>query len=147
MSIIGLDCIYKRERPDLSIASDGDLEQILLEHDSEWFTPEKTRAENIKRIFEIWAEQEILDQTNNPITCTICYENITNGDNMTLPCGHQTHSTCMLKGVLIRCADIFASGLKDKDIPQIELNYTCTQCNVKIDSYSIDKQVFTKSDE
>ena len=147
MSSIGTDCIYERERPDLSEVPDSALTQILLAHDYEWINPDRTRVEMIKKIFEIWSEQEILDQTNSPIMCTICLENMTNGDNMILPCGHQTHSKCMLKGVLIRCADMFVSGLKDKDSQQIELDYTCTQCNVRMDSYILDKNIFSESNE
>lgn len=139
MSSIGLNCIKKRWRPDLSVATDGELEQILLEHDADWFTPEKTRNENINRIFELWAEQEIQDQLNNPINCTICYENLSNGNNMTFPCGHQFHSLCVIRAVSIRCSEKCITKLNDKDAPNIELDYFCAQCNVKMDSYSIDK--------
>ena len=144
MSSIGTDCIYERERPDLSGVSDSELMQILIAHDSEWININRLHDDMIKRIFKIWAEQEILDHTNNPITCTICYDTLTNGDNMTYPCGHQFHSTCAMRGILIRCAEKFTSGLNNKDSPQIELDCLCAQCNVKIDSYSVNKQDIIK---
>ena len=140
MSSIYTDCIYERERPNLSEVIDSALIQILLTHDYEWINPERTRVEMIKKIFEIWAEQEILDHTNNPITCTICYDTLTNGDNLTYPCGHQTHSTCAMKGILVRCAEKFASGLNNKEKQQIDLDCLCVQCNIQIVSYSVDKQ-------
>ena len=147
MSSIGTDCIYERERPDLSKVDDSALTQILLTHDYEWINPERTRAEMVKKIFDLWAEQEILDQTNNPITCTICFDTLTNGNNMIFPCGHQFHSICMLKAVLIRSAEKLAYSLNNTDIKQIELDYLCAQCHVKIDSYLINKQDIVKSDE
>jgi hypothetical protein len=101
----------------------------------------------IKKIFELWSEQEILDQTNLPIMCTICYENITNGDNMTYPCGHQTHSTCAMRGILVRSADMFASGLNNKEKQQIDLDCLCVQCNIQIVSHVVDKQNIIKSVE
>jgi len=139
----------------LSTAKDGELEQILLEYDADWVNPERThgdmiertRGDMIKRIFEIWAEQEILDKSNNPIICSICEDTLTNGDNMTYPCGHQLHSTCMSRYIIINCVEKFSSEINNKEKQQIEFDYKCPNCNVAFGSYTFQKQDIIKSDE
>ena len=140
MSSIGTNCIFKRDRPDLSEVKTSDLEQILLTHDYEWINPERTRVEMIHRIFELWSEKEILDQTNKPIICAICTDTLTNGDNMTYTCGHQMHSGCMSRYIIINCVEKFSSGMKNNDVKELEFDYKCPNCRVIFGSYVFKKE-------
>ncbi len=144
---ITLDCIFDQFRPDyLSAATDGDLTQILLEYDANWVNPERTRGDMIKKIFEIWAEQEILDKSKNRIICIICGETLKNGNNMTYPCGHSLHSSCMSRYIIINCVEKFSSEINNKE-QQIEFDYKCPHCNVPFETYTFSKQDNIKSDE
>jgi hypothetical protein len=141
-----LNCIEKSIRPDLTIYSDGELAQIVLEYDSEWYTPERTRIEMIHKIFDLWANFELTDNQSNTIGCIICGDNLTNGDNITLYCGHKFHSSCVIQSLLVRCANLLINGLNNKDIATIVLNSQCPECNSITNSYQFNKSDITNNE-
>lgn len=126
-------------RPDLSNYTNDELFQILLLQNINYKIEE--RAIMVKYIFELWSNNVIVDYQQNSIECLICYENLTNGNNQTLLCGHKFHSTCANKALLVKCSELCINDYKNKNTDNITMYSNCVQCSTKIESY-----IFKKSD-
>ena len=137
-----MNCIKSPFRPNLSIHKDNILFQIIMEHDEQWLTPDKTRAEMVDKIFELWSKYEILDDENKNVECLICNNNLTNGDNTTFTCGHKFHSSCIIQSLIIRSTDKIINIINKEDDNKQSISYKCAQCNNIIYDYPVNKSTF-----
>ena len=132
-------CIKYNTRPNVHKLTEQELITIIMEYDSDWILLNKTRNQQVNKIFELWSEQPLTDYANNPIECLICLDTLTSGNNMTFECGHKFHSNCICKSILVRSGDKYAQELEDKEKDKIQLDFNCPQCNISIDKYIINK--------
>lgn len=78
--------IKKINRPNLHKLNEIDLINIINLYDKLWHNKNKTRDDMVTKIFELWSNHEIIDSNSNKIECLICYDNLTNGNNITFEC-------------------------------------------------------------
>ncbi len=133
--------IQNIKRPDVSSLSDDQLFEIIKTYCKDSFDKKTERIKMIEKIFSIWSNCDLLDKSNQSIDCLICYEPLTQGDNMTVKCGHQFHSTCISKFVLVNISEKAIQGYLGKDGASVSLDFSCPQCNTPISTHS-----FAKSD-
>jgi hypothetical protein len=135
--------IHSNTRPDTSNLSDKELKQIIILIKPDWFgdNQNKSRLELIEKVFELWSNMELTDSNDNTIECLICYDNLTQGNNLTLCCGHKFHSNCLIKNVVFRTAYKYDICLTDPDnnSNKIVIECVCPQCNTTIDEYNFFK--------
>lgn len=136
-------------RPNLHKLSENELLEIINCYDKTWYTINndiiKTRDDMVKKIIELWANYELLDTNSNPIECLVCWDVLTNGNNMTFECGHKFHSSCIVKSLLIHSTDTYINKMNDKEIKdKFKIEYNCPQCKKLIDWAEIDKNISSK---
>lgn len=143
--------IHSNTRPDTSKLSDEELIQIIIQNEPDWFRDNnsKTRLELIEKVFELWSNSELTDSNDNFIECLICYDNLTQGNNLTLCCGHKFHSNCLIKNVVYKTSYIYDICLTDhtNNSNKIVIECACPQCNIVIDKYNFFKPVLIKDNE
>ncbi len=133
--------ICSNTRPDTSKLSDDELKQIIIQNEPEYFTNNKSRLELIEKVFELWSNKEITDSNDNFIECLICYNNLTQGNNLTLCCGHKFHSNCLIKTIVYKTSYIYDICLSDptNNSNKIIIECVCPQCNTAIEKYNFFK--------
>lgn len=138
-----MNCSYIEQsiRPNLYKLTETELISIINNYEPEWITNNKyTRDDMVGKIFKLWSDHVLTDYNSNPIDCLICWDHLTNGNNMTFECGHKFHSSCIVKSLLIHSTDTYINKMNDKEIiDNFTVEYCCPQCK-----NSIDKIDFTK---
>jgi hypothetical protein len=133
-------CIKQSTRPNLHKLTEVDLLKIINYYEPEWINDKYTRDDMVLKIFKLWSEYVIIDNNSNPIECLICWDLLTNGNNMTFECGHKFHSSCIVKSMLIHSTDSYINKMNDDEIQgNFMIEYCCPQCKK-----CIDKIHFTK---
>ncbi len=140
--------INSNTRPDTSKLSDEELIQIIIQNNPEYLTTnnDKSRLKLIEKVFELWSCKEITDSNDNFIECLICYDNLTQGNNLTLCCGHKFHSNCLIKTIVYKTAYIYDICLTDSsnNSNKIIIECVCPQCNTVIEKYNFFKPNINK---
>lgn len=131
-------CIQNNTRPNLHKLSETELLEIINHWDNLWYFTQ-TRSEMVDKIFQLWADYQLMDNHLNQINCLICWDYLTNGNNITFECGHKFHSSCIIKSTLISSIDKYIEFSKDSEKHDITINYCCPQCNKIIESSSWNK--------
>ncbi len=136
-------------RPVVDKFTNEDLVKIITHFEPELNTNYLTRIDLVKKIFELWNEQELFDINSNTIECLICYDNLTQGNNLTLSCGHKFHSTCLIRTAVYKTAYTFDVCIKDTEnnSNKIVIDCQCPQCNTSIDQYTFFKPSLEKDNE
>lgn len=128
------NCICNSTRPNLHKLSETDLREIIYQWDSQWLKEPRNRDELVSKIFELWANKELVGIDSKPLECLICCDILTNGNNMTFECGHKFHSICIVKHLLVFTSSSYKDFLEDKEKNNMNLDYNCPQCKKQIDS-------------
>lgn len=103
-------------KPDLTNYSYEELFESVSKYDTKITNYEnKSKAELVKIIIDLWKNRAI----GIDISCPICLELVSNGDNMITDCCHYFHSSCMIKYIL--SSKVKKNFKKNKNI-------TCPQC-------------------
>lgn len=128
-------------RPNLRNLTENELLEIIKEKDSDWCKNHDNhiRDKMVDKIFDLWAQEEIINSYNEKIECLICSDNLTNGNNLSFECGHKFHSLCIIKSTMIGSIDKYINFIKDNEKSFIDINYLCPQCNKIINTCSFDK--------
>lgn len=135
-------CIKQSTRPNLHKLSELELLKIINNYEPEWIKMNDTytRDDMVAKVFKLWSEYMLIDNNSNPIECLICWDNLTNGNNMTFECGHKFHSSCIVKSLLIHSTDTYINKMNDKDIQgNFMIEYCCPQCKKCIDNIEFAK--------
>ncbi len=139
------NCIKYSTRPNLHKLSESELLDIIKEYEPNWIcNNDNKHNENLRdkmaaKVINLWSEHILQDNNLNPIECLICWDNLTNGNNMTFECGHKFHSYCIVKSLLIFSTDTYIEKTNDKEIETFKIEYCCPQCKRTIDSINFDK--------
>ncbi len=139
------NCVKYFSRPNLYKLSESELLNIINEYEPDWinnYTNKSNifmRDEMVAKVTKLWSEYILKDNNLNPIECLICWDNLTNGNNMTFECGHKFHSCCIVKNLLIFSTDTYIEKNNDKEINNFKIEYCCPQCKRTIDSINFDK--------
>lgn len=135
------ECIKKSTRPNLHKLTEVDLLKIINYYEPEWVDEKYNRDDMVAKIFKLWSEFILIDDNSNPIECLVCWDLLTNGNNMTFECGHKFHSSCIVKSLLIHSTDSYINKMSDKEIQgKFMIEYCCPQCKNCIDSIQFTKQ-------
>ena len=134
------NCICSNTRPNVHKLSEKQLLDIIMQWDGYWYNGKHTRADMVDKVFQLWSDREISnDITQEPITCLICWDNLTNGNNMSFPCGHKFHSTCIVKSVLVHSTNTYINYLDDNEKQSVSIDFNCPQCKQLIDCVGFSK--------
>ena len=137
-------CIKQSTRPNLHKLSESNLIDIINEYEPKWICDKKKhenfRDELVAKVFNLWSEYELKDNNSNSIECLICWDKLTNGNNMTFDCGHKFHSNCIIKSLLCFSTDTYIDKINNKEIEKFKIEYCCPQCKRPIDSIDFDKK-------
>lgn len=138
-----MDYIKKNTRPNLYKFTEKELFDIILKYDQDFLensNKQISRNELIDKVFDLWSNNQICDCDSNPIECLICYESLTNGNNLTFECGHKFHSICIVKHVLILTTTTYKNYLsnENQEKKSNKINYCCPQCKKLIDNVELD---------
>lgn len=139
---MNFECIKNINRPNLHLLTEDNLLEIINEWDKLWYNKSKSRNDMVEKIFNLWSEYNIIDSKGLEIDCLICWDKITNGDNMTFTCGHKFHSKCIIKSILIRSIDCSINFIKDDEKNEMDIDYNCPQCKNKIESVNFNKNSY-----
>lgn len=138
-------CIKQSTRPNLHKISESVLLEIINYYDKTWYISNdnsQTRDDMVAKVFDLWANYELVDTNSKPIECLICWDVLTNGNNMTFECGHKFHSSCMVKSLMIHSTDTYINKMGNKDIEgKFKVEYSCPQCKKLIDCVEFDKNI------
>ena len=128
-------------RPNVYKLSEQELLEIIIKLEPRWDNIEQihTRTDMVDKIFQLWADHELTNHDNIPITCLICWDKLTNGNNLTFECGHKFHSTCIVKNVLIFSTDTYINYINDNEKKTSKIDFTCPQCKKSIDFVEFNK--------
>ena len=134
-------CIKQSIRQNLHKISESTLLDIINYYDKSWYDINNhTRDDMVSKVFELWTNYELVDYNSKPIECLVCWNILTNGNNMTFECGHKFHSSCIVKSLLIYSTDTYINKMVDKEIGgKFKIEYSCPQCKKSIDSIEFDK--------
>lgn len=139
-----IDSIKQLTRPNLHKLTEIELLEIINYYDKSWYNKNKTRDDMVLKVFKLWSNYELLNINNESIECLICYDNLTNGNNMTFECGHKFHSSCVVKSLLIYSTDTYINKINDNEITdKFKIEYCCPQCKKIIDSIEFYKNIHT----
>lgn len=142
--------INSNTRPDTSKLSDKELIQIITNNEPKWLNSniDSSRLELIEKVFELWSNIELVDINGNNIECLICYDNLTQGNNLTLCCGHKFHSNCLIKNVVYKTSYTYDNCLTDTESNsnKIIIDCVCPQCNTSIEKFNFDKPQIKKNE-
>lgn len=140
-----MSIIKQLTRPNLHKYNESKLLEIINEYDKTWFNTNKTRDDMVSKVFELWSNYELVDSNSNPtnpIECLICWDNLTNGNNLTFECGHKFHSSCVIKSLLVHSTDTYINKMNDDEIKgKFSVEYSCPQCKKFIDKVEFDKNI------
>ena len=127
--------INQSTRPNLYKLTEIELLDIINYHEPEWIKNNRyTRDDMVSKIFKLWSEHVLIDHNTNPIECLICWDYLTNGNNMTFECGHKFHSSCIVKSLLIYSTKTYIDKMNDEEIKNnFTVEYYCPQCRNYID--------------
>ena len=140
MNFHNKNCVKCFTRPNLSQYSDLELLDIINEYEPEFESnTEYFREHLIAKIFSLWSSYVLEDNNSQPIECLICWDNLTNGNNMSFECGHKFHSSCIVKNLLIFSTDTYITKMGDKEIENFNIEFLCPQCKKSIDSIEFTK--------
>jgi hypothetical protein len=128
-----MDYILSFVRPNLAILDDDKLKEIINSVDKDFQFENINRIDLVNKIFELWSVHSL------NIQCNICYEFMTNGDNMTFYCGHKFHASCIIKYCIINAVDNYKNDLQNQDKSDINIDFKCPQCNLLIENISFEK--------
>ena len=138
-----MDCIKGLSRPNLSEFTDEELYKIISDNSksiesikSLKIFEQYSREEMVRIIFSMWSAYELVDIDE----CKICWDNLTNGNNMTFECGHKFHSTCIIKSLLFHSTSVYSDYLDDKEKDSVSIDFNCPQCKKHIDSVKFTKK-------
>ena len=138
-------CIKQLTRPNLHKITETTLLEIINYYDKNWFKDNNnnaTRDDMVAKVFDLWSNYELVDTNSKPIECLICWDVLTNGNNMTFECGHKFHSSCVVKSLLIHSTDTYINKMADKVIKdKFKVEYSCPQCKKLLDWIEFDKNV------
>lgn len=140
------DCIKNITRPNLYLLSEKHLLEIINKYDDLWYNKSQSRNDMIEKIFNLWSKYNIIDDNGFEIECLICWEKLTNGDNMTFTCGHKFHSKCIIKSILISSIDCSINFIKDNEKKEINVDYNCPQCKNNIETVNFNKNSYNVLD-
>ena len=133
-------CIKLSTRPNLHKLTETDLLEIINHYDETWYNNNFTRDDMVIKVFDLWANYELCDYNFKPIECLVCWDTLTNGNNMTFECGHKFHSSCVVKSLLIHSTDTYINKMADKEIEgKFKVEYSCPQCKKLLDCVEFDK--------
>lgn len=135
-------CIKQSTRPNLHKLKENDLLEIINHYDKTWYSNDnsQTRDDMVVKVFDLWSNYELSDCNAKPIECLICWDTLTNGNNITFECGHKFHSSCVVKSILIHSTDTYINKMADKDIGgKFKVEYSCPQCKKILDCIEFDK--------
>ena len=141
------ECIKYSTRPNLHKITELELLNIIKKYDPNWNNNVKdnelhhkyTRDDMVSKIFKLWSDNILQDNNLNPIECLICWDELTNGNNITFECGHKFHSYCIVKNLLIFSTDTYINKINDNEIEKFKIEYCCPQCKKSIDSIEFTK--------
>lgn len=139
-------CIKQLTRPNLHKITETTLLEIINHYNETWFKDNNnaTRDDMVAKVFDLWSNYELVDTNSKPIECLICWDVLTNGNNMTFECGHKFHSSCVVKSILIHSTDTYINKMADKDIGgKFKVEYSCPQCKKLLDCIEFDKNTHT----
>ncbi len=137
-------CIKQSYRPNLHKLTEINLLEIIEHYDKSWYNNKQNRDDMVAKVFDLWAKYELVDINSNPIACLICWDNLTNGNNMTFECGHKFHSYCIVKSLLVHSTDTYINKINDNEIQEkFKIEYSCPQCKKFIDSVELNKNIYT----
>ncbi len=141
--------LENNRRPDPSNLTDEDLYNVINHYDKDWLTnnPNHERYQVIEHIFYLWSNHNLLDKYHEPIDCLICYDKLSQGNNLSFECGHQFHSDCIIKFIIIKTSEKSIRDFADDKISDIKLNFNCPQCCNLICSHEINKSKFVNQYE
>jgi hypothetical protein len=131
-----MDALYIKQstRPNLYKLTESELLNIINCYEPEWMNNKYTRDDMVAKIFKLWSEHILIDHNSNPIECLVCWDYLTNGNNMTFECGHKFHSSCIVKSLLIHSTETYINKINDKEINEnFMIEYCCPQCKNCID--------------
>jgi len=139
------ECIKYSTRPNLHKLTEIELLKIIKEYEPNWDNNDKlqlkyTRDDMVAKVFKLWSDYGLKDNNSNSIECLICWDELTNGNNMTFECGHKFHSYCIVKSLLIYSTDTYINKFNDKEINNFKIEYCCPQCKKIIDSIKFIKE-------
>lgn len=127
-------------RPNLHNLTEKELLKIIEERELDWYNCKYTRNDMVDKIFSLWSQEEIKNKNDNkPIECLICWDNLTNGNNLSFECGHKFHSNCIIKSIMISSIDKYIEFTNDIDKSTTNINFCCPQCNKIINICSYNK--------
>jgi len=136
--------IKQSTRPNLHKISELTLLEIINHYDKNWYSDNnrQTRDDMVAKVFDLWANYELCDCNSKPIECLICWDLLTNGNNMTFECGHKFHSSCIVKSLMVHSTHTYINKMADKDIEgKFNVEYSCPQCKKLLDCIEFDKNV------
>lgn len=131
-----MDALYIKQstRPNLYKLTESELLNIINYYEPEWMNNKYTRDDMVAKIFKLWSEHVLIDHNSNPIECLICWDHLTNGNNMTFECGHKFHSSCIVKSLLIHSTETYINKMNNEEIKEnFMVEYCCPQCKNCID--------------
>ncbi len=136
-------------RPSVDKLTTEELAKIIVHFEPDFDTTNLSRIDFVKKIFDLWNNQELFDSNSNNIECLICYDNLTQGNNLTLCCGHKFHSTCLIKTAVYKTAYTFdvCIGDTENNTNKIIIDCQCPQCNTSIDQFTFFKPIIKKTNE
>lgn len=135
-----IQCIKYSNRPNLHKLTETNLLEIINHYDKSWYNDNKTRDDMVSKVFDLWANYELVDSNCNQVECLICWDVLTNGNNMTFECGHKFHSSCIVKSLMIHSTDTYINKINNNEVQgKFKIEYSCPQCKKCIDSIEFEK--------
>lgn len=135
-------CIKQSTRPNLHKLKENDLLEIINHYDKTWYNANNnvSRDDMVVKVFDLWSNYELSDYNAKPIECLICWDTLTNGNNITFECGHKFHSSCVVKSMLIHSTDTYINKMADNEVKdKFKVEYSCPQCKKLLDWIEFDK--------
>jgi hypothetical protein len=136
------NCIKYITRPNLYKLNEDQLLDIIYKYEPEWNIKKeysRGRDDMVVKVFDLWSNYELEGIDSKPIECLICWDALTNGNNITFECGHKFHSKCIVKSLLIFSTDTYINYLDDKEKNSVDIEYCCPQCKKSIELIKFSK--------
>jgi len=136
-------------RPNLHNLTEKQLLEIISQREQFWIhsfgqnhnQSQPSRNNMVDKIFSLWSQENLSDTNGDSIGCLICWDPLTNGNNLTLECGHKFHSMCLIKSVMISSVDKYIEFSNDSDKSKVDIQYNCPQCKNLIETCSYEKEI------
>lgn len=81
----------------------------------------------IDKLNNLWSNFPLLDNNNEPIDCIICFNHLTNLDNLIFKCSHLTHSSCFFNYLFSNLKNISSNTTINNNI---ENYFRCPKCRM-----------------